>query len=192
MSYERTIKLKDNEAPVILNKDTGEIKEIRTIFNSMPEGKEHWMKNEKFVKMFSYSWKYLTMRLNSDELKVLVIMTLMVEPGTNALTPLNDEVSMLQLQSVFGIERRKMPNILKKLFDIGVYAKFEVSKITEGYKKYWILNPYVSFKGRLIDSEIIKLFYDTEVESAYAKQYFKEKRSNEVVGVEKERALITC
>lgn len=184
MSYERTIKLKDNEAPVILNKDTGEIKEIRTIFNSMPEGKEHWMKNEKFVKMFSYSWKYLTMRLNSDELKVLVIMTLMVEPGTNALTPLNDEVSMLQLQSVFGIERRKIPNILKKLFDIGVYAKFEVSKITEGYKKYWILNPYVSFKGRLIDHSIIELFFDTRVELEYSRQ-FKKDRESKIIPVEK-------
>lgn len=175
MPYTRTFKLKDNEIPAKIDLETGEIIEVRNIFNNMPAGKEHWMQNEKFCKMFSYSWKYLTLKLNSDELKVLVIMTLMAQSGTNSLIPLNDEVSLVRLQEMFGIDRHRIQKILKKLFELGVYARFEVSKIDEPYKKYWILNPYVSFKGRLISSGIVELFYGTEVEAAYAKQYFKEK-----------------
>ena len=88
------------------------------------------------------------------------------------------------LEEYFGVSRKKLPGILKNLFDIGVFAKFEVANIDEPYKRYWILNPYVSFKGRLVNSEIAKLFYNTHVERAYAKQFLKEKSYGTVLDIE--------
>lgn len=173
--YTRNLRLKDNEAPAKINLETGEIIEVRNIFNSIPEGKELWLKNEKFSKMFSYSWGFLVRHLKSDELKVLVIMSLMAQPSTNSMPPLNEEVSMLQMEDYFGVDRRKLPKIFKTLFEVGVFARFEVANEDEHYKAYWILNPYISFKGKLISSDIAKLFYGTRVEKEYVKQYQLEK-----------------
>jgi len=180
--YKRTIMYQDYEKPAKLDMTTGEYLEVRNLFSGLPEGKEQWLHNETFEKMFKYSWSFLVKKLTAVELQVLVIMTLMIETGTNALIPLNDELSMYKLQEFFGIDRKKIKVILKKLFDIGVYAKFEVSKRDEGYKKYWILNPYVSFNGKLISSDIPKLFYGTEVEIEYAKKYMSEKKKRELMG----------
>ena len=173
--YTRNLKLRDNEVPAKIDMETGEIIEVRNIFNSIPDGKELWLKNEKFSKMFTYSWKFLVKTLSSDELKVLVLMSLAAQPSTNSMPPLNEEVSMLQMEEYFGVSRKKLPNIFKKLFDIGVFAKFEVATHEEHYKKYWILNPYISFRGRLISSDIAKLFYGTTIEKEYVKQYKLEK-----------------
>lgn len=173
--YTRNLKLQDNEIPAKIDLETGEIIEIRNIFNSIPEGKELWLKNEKFSKMFTYSWKYLAKALRPDELKVLIIMSLMAQPSTNSMPPLNEEVSMLQMEEYFGVSRKRLPHIFKALFDIGVFARFEVAMDEEFYKKYWILNPYISFKGRLISSDIAKLFYGTKIEKEYAKEYQLEK-----------------
>lgn len=178
--YTRNLKLKDNEVPAKINLETGEITEVRNIFNSIPEGKEMWLKNEKFSKMFTYSWKYLAKTLKEDELKVLVLMSITAQPSTNSMPPLNEEISMRQMEEFFGVDRRKLPNIFKALFDIGVFAKFEVATDEEFYKKYWILNPYISFKGRLISSDIAKLFYGTRIEKEYVKQYQLEKSNSYV------------
>jgi len=186
--YTRNLKLKDNEIPAKINLETGEILEVRNMFNSMPEGKELWLKNEKFSKMFSYSWKFLSTALNSDELKALVVMSLMTQAGTNSIPPLNEEVSMLRMEEYFGISRKKLPKIFKNLFDLGVFAKFEVATEEEPYKKYWILNPYISFKGRLIDSDIARLFYGTRVEKEYIKQYKVEKST---FLLDRERGAVT-
>lgn len=186
--YTRNLKLKDTEVPAKIDLETGEIVEVRNIFNSIPDGKELWLKNEKFSKMFTYSWKYLVKSLNSDELKVLVVMTLMAQPSTNSMPPLNEEVSMLQMEEYFNVSRKKLPSIFKSLFEIGVFARFEVASEDEYYKKYWILNPYISFKGRLVNSDIAKLFYGTRIEKEYAKQYQLEKTT---LHVDIERKFIT-
>ena len=75
------------------------------------------------------------------------------------------------MEDFFGVNRKKLPNIFKKLFDIGVFARFEVATEEEYYKKHWIFNPYISFKGRLISSDIAKLFYGTRIEKEYVKEY---------------------
>ena len=173
--YTRNLRLKDSEIPAKIDLETGEILEVRNIFNTIPEGKELWLKNEKFSKMFTYSWKYLVRSLKSDELKVLIVMSLMAQPSTNSMPPLNEEVSMLQMEEYFGVYRKKLPQIFKKLFEIGVFARFEVATEEEFCKRYWILNPYISFKGRLVSSEIAKLFYGTKVEKEYAREYQLEK-----------------
>ena len=182
--YKKEIKLNDCEIPAKINLETGEITEIREIFRVLPENKDVWLKEEKFTKMFTYSWRFLVKELSAEELKVLIVMTTMAHAGTNALPPLNDELSMVSLEDVFLISRKRLPKILKRLFDLGVYAKFEVAKIDEPFKKYWILNPYVSFKGRLIDHSIIELFFDTRVELEYSRQ-FKKDRESKIIPVEK-------
>lgn len=185
--YTRNLSFRDNEVPAKINLETGELIEIRNTFNSLPDGKEMWLKNEKFSKMFNYSWKYLVKTLGSDEIKVLVVMTLLAQPNTNSMPPLNEEVSMLQMEEYFNVSRKKLPQIFKNLFDIGVFAKFEVATEEEFYKKYWILNPYIAFKGRLINSDISKLFYGTRIEREYIKQYKLERALSSNAGVDIER-----
>jgi hypothetical protein len=169
--YKRTITLEDNQSPAKVNRETGEIEELRNIFNSIPDDKELWLKSHTFSKMFTHSWKFLAKKLNSDELKVLVIMVTMAKIGTNSMPPLNDSVSMSRLEEHFGVSRKKMPKILDNLYRIGCYGKFKVATVEEPYKQYWILNPYISFKGRLIPKDIARLFNGTMVEIEFVKSY---------------------
>lgn len=111
--YTRNLKLKDHEIPAKINLETGEITKVRNMFNSFPEGKELWLKDEKFSKTFTYSWKFLAKNLSSDEIKVLVVMTLLAQPGTNSMPPLNEEVSMLQMEEYFGVSRKSYLRYLK-------------------------------------------------------------------------------
>ena len=93
----------------------------------------------------------------------------MAEAYTNSLEPLNDETTINQLASLFGISRNKVTPTLKKLFQLGVYAKFEVVKPDVPYTKYWILNPFLSFNGRTLDSDIANLFIGTVIEKEFHK-----------------------
>jgi hypothetical protein len=87
----------------------------------------------------------------------------MAQFNTNSLDPLDDEFSTYALEEFFKVDRRKIKKIFKKLFDMGVYGKFSVSEIDEPYKNYWILNPFISCKGKLIESDVVRLFYKTEI-----------------------------
>jgi hypothetical protein len=50
---------------------------------------------------------------------------------------------------------------------LGVYGKFEIVDMKKGYTKYWLFNPYLSFSGKLINSDIAELFSGTRIASAY-------------------------
>ena len=173
--YTKTISLKDNESAAKVDKETGDIKIYTSIINSIPIDKELWLKSHTFSKMFTHSWKFLSKKLNSDELKVLVIMVTMANHGTNSMPPLNDSVSMRRLEEHFGIRREKMPKILDNLYRIGCYGKFKVATVEEPYKQYWILNPYISFKGKIIPKDIARLFNGTMVEIEFMKAYNSER-----------------
>jgi hypothetical protein len=167
--YTKTLKLHHHEIPATINAITGEVKQIMQRPNNIPVGREVFQPDSLFTKNYQSSWKYLKNVLTNIELAAVVGMSLMAEPNTNSLKPLDDSTTIPELQEVLGCSKNRVKLILKKLFDLGVYGKFEISKDLEGYKKYWILNPYISFTGKLLESDIAKLFEGTKVHKAFLK-----------------------
>jgi hypothetical protein len=172
--YTISVDLNHSESLYRIDNESGVMDEVNVVFNKIPDNKELWLKNHTFSKMFTHSWKFLSRELNSDEIRVLIIMTTMAKPRTNAMPPLNDSLSMRRLEEHFGVRREKMPKILDKLYRIGCYGKFKVATADEPYKQFWILNPYISFTGRLIDSDIARLFNGTIIEKEFIKSYTRE------------------
>lgn len=163
------IKLNDNERPAKINIETGEIQEVKQKANNIPEGKEVFEPNGIFLKTYTKSWKFLKSELTPFEFNVAFQLAIMAKANTNSLEPLNDDTTINQLAEIFGISRNKVTPILTKLYKLGVYAKFEAYKPHIPYTKYWILNPYLSFAGKLISSDIARLFNGTIIEMEYHK-----------------------
>lgn len=159
--YTTEFKLKDNESPAKINKETGELTELKNRPNNMPEGKQVFEPDTIFKKDYTVSWSYLKANLSHLELSAAIGLSLLAKANTNSLEPINDKTALSDLSELLGISKNKISKVLDKLFKYGVYGKFEVHNITKPYTKYWILNPYLSFSGKLISSDIAALFNDT-------------------------------
>lgn len=163
------IKLNHEEVLVKLNKETGEIKELKSRPNNIPSGKE--LVEFDFSKAYNpIIWRFLFEELTPLERDIVSRMTLMAEYGTNSLIPLDDDTTIPQLMETFNISKNKVTATFKKLFNLGIYARFEVKRVDVPYTKYWILNPYISFKGKLVDSDIKNLFRGTRIQIYYSNQ----------------------
>ena len=79
-------------------------------------------------------------------------------------------IRLMKAAREFNIGRNKVSPLFNKLFKLGVYAKFEAYKPDVPYTKYWILNPYLSFSGKLIHSDIARLFIGTIIEKEFNKE----------------------
>lgn len=165
--YTQEVKLADNESVMKVNKETGEIKEVIKRPNNIPEGKELFEPDALFKKDYTKSWKFLQKHLTPLEMSASMALALMAKANTNSLEPINDETGVREISKRINVSVNKVTSVLKKLYDLGVYAKFSVSKIDMPFKKFWILNPYLSFSGKLIHSDIAELFIDTHIERAF-------------------------
>lgn len=165
--YERLLRLKHNEVAAKVNLETREVTVMKKRPNNIPDNREVFNPNGLFKKSYTKSWLYLSKNLNPFQFRIAFELALMAKANTNSLEPLNDDTTILQLVEKFGISRNKVKPLFKKLFDIGVYGKFEVSDRDCAYKKYWILNPYLSFSGKLIHSGISDLFLGTPIGRNY-------------------------
>ena len=161
--YEKTIKLRHNEAVAKVDINTGEIIPEKKRPNNIPYGKEVFQHDASFSKSYEKSWNYLIDVLTPLELKVALIMSNMTEYATNSLSPLDNNTSYEMLIERFGISKGSVKKVLNKLFKVGVYASFKYSHYRRGLVEEWVFNPYVSFKGRLIDSDLKNLFSNTIV-----------------------------
>lgn len=172
--YERTIKLQDDELPIAVNQRTGETRPIKSSVNNIPEGKEIFEPKGEFRKDYTSSWLFLDKNLTDLEMRVVQRLCFMAKMNTNSLQPLSDDLAMTEIAEILGIHRHKAKQLVKKLYELGVYARFEVAKEDVPYTKYWILNPYLSFSGKLIDSDIAQLFVGTKIEKAFRANLHKE------------------
>lgn len=161
MSYKKEVSLNDNEAAAKINLETGEVTEIKSKPNNIPEGKKINEANKTFYKGYIEADKILLSLLTPMEYRVVSIMKVNSKMNTNSLDPLNDESTSIQIAELFGIHRNHVKKIFSKLSNLGVYASFEVTNQYGQRIKSWILNPCISFKGRIISKEIIHLFSDT-------------------------------
>lgn len=167
--YKKTLNLKHHEKPAKIDLQTGEFIEINDRANNIPNNKEVFESKALFAKYYEKTHQFLRRNLSHIEMSVVLELVHMSKMNTNSLEPLNDETTQLEISKIFDLDRRKSKMIFDKLFRLGVYAKFEVYKPEVPYTKYWILNPYLSFKGKIIDSDIAKLFKGTMIHKNYIK-----------------------
>jgi hypothetical protein len=165
--YEKTIQLKHEEVAAKVNLDTGELKLLEGRTNNIPTSKEIFEPSAMFGKYYQNSWNFLIKYLTSAELGIVATMCNMCDMNTNSLKPLDDNTTIHEIMQYFDISEKKVKDTFKKLFELGVYGRFEVADVTKDYTKYWIVNPYLCFRGRTIDKSISNLFKGTRVANAF-------------------------
>lgn len=155
----KELKLKDNEAAHVVNKETGEYRELKKRPNNIPKGKS--LLNYKFTKLNQSVIKKLKSQniFNMEEIGVITYMASICEYNTNSLKPLSNDSSVRELEDFFGINKNRVKKILDNLFKRGVYLSIKIYENEE--KEYWVLNPWISWKGKLQDDSIFTHFKDT-------------------------------
>ena len=160
--YHQNIKLEDNEQAFKVNVETGDVKELPFRKNNIPIDKEKLKYNE-FV-ILNKKMQYLIHNnvITHEENSVLMMLSHMTEIGTNSLDPISLETNYVQWGEYVNLDRRKIKTIREKLFKIGAIASFRYfSDRRQKEVEMLILNPIVSFRGRLIPKDISMLFRDT-------------------------------
>lgn len=158
--YRQNIKLEDNEQAFKVNVETGDIKELPYRKNNIPENysrlkyKKFGIQNIDVIKLEKY--------FSNVEFSIIYKMTLRTEFKTNSLCPLNDDTSIRTLSKEFSISVNSVNKIFSKLFKLGVYAQFSISEDSES-KEYWILNPFIFWRGKLVNDSIFEHFKNTDI-----------------------------
>ena len=159
--YTTEVRLNHNEAPAKINMETGEILPINKRPNNIPEGKSKLDYNN-FSIINNDMLRVLFDECNGSEIKVILHMVYMSEFGNNSLKPLNDELSYRELSRIFSIDDKTIKAILNKLKYLGVYLQLNITEV-DGAKEYWVLNPYISWKGKLKSDSLFHTFANTRI-----------------------------
>lgn len=157
--YTKTLKLQNHESVAVIDKKTGEFKEVKQRPNNIPEGGS-LQKFETFSKVNDKAIAFLETVLSNEEMGIVFKMIKRSAYETNVMIPLNDEISYRELAEEFNIGKNKVDKIFTRLFNLGVYAQIKVAN--GPHSEYWTLNPFISFKGRII-SEAIKVYFDKTI-----------------------------
>lgn len=163
--YEYTYNLRHNEKPAFVNLDTGT---VAVIDNKLPvyTGATVFNQKAEFFKSFSNAWEWMYYRVTPLELKVALYLAMKATPVTNSLEPLGDDSSVRELAAATDISTGKVTTVFKNLLEIGVFAKFEVVEEGKKYTRYWVLNPHLSIKSKVVKDTVVKLFENTELSKA--------------------------
>lgn len=164
--YIQKVKLNHNEIPAKINLETGEVIGITNKKNQDLQLVKFNF-GGMFKKDYNNSWKFLLRELSPLEISAVNYLCSLAKMNTGSLEPLNDSSTVRELHIHLNVGVNKVNAVLKKLFLYGVYGKFEVYNPDKPYSKYWIINPFLSFAGDLIDQEIINLFKHTYIAKAY-------------------------
>lgn len=171
--YDATISLTDNEIPGKINKETGEFTEAEMSKDNIQSGKHsdliHFEPDAIFAKTFPAGWNWLYSATTPLEYKVACHLANKAHPYTNSLKPLGDDVTVRELAYILQISKSHAQMVIKKLFELGVFGKFEVHADKE-YKKYWVFNPYLTFRGKYLQQTVFDLFKDTTIAKVYRAQ----------------------
>lgn len=176
-TYERTIRLRHDEIAAKKNMRTGEFMEVIKRANNIPDNKELHFTTGKYAKFYNEAMNYILEVFSPIELQVIFKMVSMSSMYSNSLRPLNDNTSVADLSKTFGIHRNNVKRILDKVKSHGVYAVFEVDNAPISFDPndistfnkesrqvdYWVLNPFIVFRGKTIDSALVDLFRNTKL-----------------------------
>lgn len=171
--YEKLVQLNHNEIPAKINIETGELTELKPKKSNIPTYKELWQPKTAFTKNYNkvIDWIEAEGIMTDLELRILWRMMRMAKYETNSLEPIGDDHTFIQLAEEFNVNRNKIKPILKKFYDLGVYGRFDVKRIDVPYTKFWVLNPYLCFSGRVVDSDIAQLFKGTVIQLKFKQLY---------------------
>lgn len=166
--YKQEIALFHNESPAAIDNETGELRQISTKNNhSIKEDHELFEPKASFRKDYTNSWMFLERVLKPIEFKAAFALALKAKANTNSLEPLNDDTAKSELMAILGVSKNMVNPILEKLYILGVYGRFDVYEVNKPYTKYWVFNPYLSFQGKLLKSDIASLFKNTHCARAF-------------------------
>jgi hypothetical protein len=165
--YLKEVELYHNEDVLAVNLETGEYRDIPRRKNNIPDGSVVFNSKALFKKDYQNTWFFLKGVLSPLEYKAAHSLTMMAKANTGSLEPISDESTIKQLMEVLDVSKNKVKPIMDKLFELGVYGKFEAYKPERPYTKYWLINPYLSFSGKIIKSDIQELFNGTHCEKAF-------------------------
>ena len=158
--YHMTIGLDNDQVAAKVNIGTGEVTVVDRGNGKLPDGYE-MVEMNKFSRHLPEVWNYLKKHLTNLEWVAATKMGYMACAYTNSLRHLNDQTTLMELSQAMDISVNRVSNVVKKLFELGVFAKFDVVEVDCEYKKYWIFNPYLSFNGRVIETSMKNLFKNT-------------------------------
>ncbi len=163
--YEQLVKANHNEVVSLTNVETGEIREVKKKLNKIPKGKSKLDYKRYHISNDFFAHTMLSNNvLTNEDLGVITHMSSMAEINTNSLRPLTDETTMRELAERFFLDRRRVDKIFKKLFTLGVYMQMNYFSDSEQREvTYWVLNPYISWKGNLKTDSIFAAFADTTI-----------------------------
>lgn len=156
--YDVKIKLKDDEVAARVNVQTGEVVPLRK--SNIPKGKSV-LNYQSFALVNNEAIKLLSQFMSNEEMGIIYKMIFKANFNTNSLKPLSDESSVRVLSEEFNVGKNKVVGIFKKLFEFGVYAHIKIHE--EQLSEYWILNPYISWKGTLKSDAIFSQFSFTKI-----------------------------
>lgn len=162
-TYSRQISLKHDEQPAKINTRTGEIVVIEDSDVSKTRNPEMETFNTEFLfqRTNTEAWRLLRTQTTDVEFRIAFELALRAKAFTNSLQPLDDSTTAKELAEEFNLDRNIVKKLFNKLFDLGVYGRFEVSEQNKAFKKYWVFNPYLAFNGRAIDVNTKNLFANT-------------------------------
>lgn len=160
--YTREIKLKHNELPAKINRETGEITELSYSNNrTIPDGKSK-LNYKEFGMVNMQVTKKLEQYLSHTEMSILFRLIDRCNFNSNSLQPLNDSTSIRTLAEEFNLSTHTVPKVFNKLFKMGVYMQLKISE-DEETKEYWVLNPYIFWRGRIKNDSLFITFANTDV-----------------------------
>lgn len=162
--YKVELSLAHHEAPGKKNMETGEFTLLnQKRFYKKDPNKVIFEPDLQFRKDFTDGWKYLMKVLNPEEFRAAYAMALLAKANTNSLEPLNDDTTYVELAKTLNVGKNRIKVVVQKLFEEGVFGKFEIVNRDKNYKRFWVFNPYLSFTGKYIESQVPDLFMDTTI-----------------------------
>lgn len=159
--YTKELKLEHNELPAKINQETGEVKVIKPRPNNIPEG-QSFLDYKKFGMLNIELTKKLEKYFSNTELSIILKLINRCEFKTNSLKPFNDDTSVRLLAEEFNLSINTVPKVFKKLFDMGVYLQIKISEDST-VNEYWVLNPYIFWRGKLKEDSLFTRFEKTDV-----------------------------
>lgn len=157
--YNVKISLKDNEVAAKMDAVTGEVSVIKKT-NNLPKDKSI-LNYTNFSIVNNDAIRVLSQFMTNEEMGIIYKMINKADFNTNSLKPFSDDSSVRMLADEFNIGKNKVISIFKKLFEFGVYAHIMICE--EQYSQYWILNPYISWRGKLKNDSIFIQFSNTKL-----------------------------
>ena len=160
-TYKTTIELKHNKALYEVDEETGEMDKINTTPRPNNLNGRTRLDYEDFGMINLQMLPVLKQFLTHTEISIVVTMIMRAEYETNSLAPLSSDMSKREIGEVFNISPTIVDKTFEKLFDLGVYAKLEIAS-SKG-KQFWILNPYIFWKGKWKKDSLFEHFYNVPI-----------------------------